>query len=71
MWCLNSPVSAGGYSAYQLVFGSNPVDIFGWGGDDEGMLFAQDTAPSAQSASLWKLRMVARKEVANGKLRRL
>ena len=28
-WCLNTLVSASGYSAYQLVFGSNPMDLYG------------------------------------------
>ena len=27
-WCLNTLVSASGYSAYQLVFGSNPMDLY-------------------------------------------
>ena len=30
-WRLNAHTSGGGYSAYQLVFGSNPVDLVGWG----------------------------------------
>ena len=42
-WCLNTMVSASGYSAYQLVFGSNPMDLYGWGDSDEDLLFAQDT----------------------------
>ena len=36
-------LSANGFSAYQMVFGSNPVDLFGWEDGDEDMLFAQDT----------------------------
>ena len=27
-WRLNTLVSASGYSAYQLVFGSNPMDLY-------------------------------------------
>ena len=27
-WPLNSPVSAGGYSAYRLVFAPNPTDLY-------------------------------------------
>ena len=48
-WCLNSMVSASGFSAYQLVFGSNPMDLRGWGDSDEDLLFAQDTSISGQS----------------------
>ena len=42
--CLNALISGGGCSANQLVFGSDPFDLFGW--DDKGgeMLFAQDTS---------------------------
>ena len=42
-WCLNTLVSASGYSAYQLVFGSSPMDLYGWGDADDDLLFAQDT----------------------------
>ena len=45
--------SAGGVSAYQLVFGSNPVDLSGWEGNDEDSLFTQDTSLAGQSAQQW------------------
>ena len=28
-WRLNALISAGGYSAHQMVFGSKPLDLFG------------------------------------------
>ena len=74
-WCVDTLVSSGGYSAYQMVSGSNPADRMGW--DDRGadLLFAQDASLSGQLAHQWTLRMTAqeaaRKEVANSKLRRL
>ena len=72
---LNTLVSASGYSAYQLVFGSNPMDLYGWIDSDEDLLFAQDTSISGQFAQQWQLRIRAQeaalKEIANSKLRRL
>ena len=47
-WCLITLIPAGGYSACQMVFGSNPVDLFGRDDGDEDLLFAQDTYPSGQ-----------------------
>ena len=74
-WCLNAMLSASGFSAYQMVFGSNPVDLFGWEDGDEDMMFAQDTTLAAQFVQQWKLRMKAReatlKEIADSKPRRL
>ena len=74
-WCLNTLISASGYSAYQLVFGSNPTDRYGWGDTDEDLLFVQDTSVSGQFVQQWELRMMAQeaahKEIANSKLRRL
>ena len=74
-WCLNTLVSASGYSAYQLVFGSNPMDLYGWGDSDDDLLFAQDTSISGQFVHQWQLRIRAQeaalKEIANSKLRRL
>ena len=43
-------ISVGGFSAYQMAFGSNLVDLFGWEDADEGMLFTQDKSPSGQFA---------------------
>ena len=58
-----------------MVFGSNPVDLFGWEGGDEDMLFAQDSSLAGQFVNQWKLRMRAQeatlKEIANNKLRRV
>ena len=47
-WCLNTLPSYSGYSAYQLVFGSNPANLFGRGDADEDLLFTQDTSLSGQ-----------------------
>ena len=74
-WRLNTLVSASGYSAYQLVFGSNPMDLYGWDDSEDDLLFAQDTSISGQFAQQWQLRIRAQeaalKEIANSKLRRL
>ena len=68
-------LSASGFSAYQMVFGSNPVDLFGWDDGDEDLLSAQDTSLAGQFVNHWKLRMRAQeatmREVANSKLRRI
>ena len=68
-------ISAGGYSAFQFVFGPNPVNLYERDDQDEDLLFAQDTPVSAQFAQQWKLRMVAQspvlKGVANSTLGRL
>ena len=65
-------ISASRYSAFQLVFGANPVGLRGWGGRKEDLLFGQDTSGSGKSAQQWKLRVTAReaalKEVADCKL---
>ena len=63
-WRLNALISAGGFSAYQMAFGSNPMD------DQDGDLsFAQDASLSGQFAQQWKLRIRAQeaalKEIAN------
>ena len=72
---MNTLVSASGYSAYQLVFGSNPMDLYGWDDSDDDLLFAQDTSISGQFVHQWQLRIRAQeaalKEIANSKLRRL
>ena len=58
-----------------MVFGSSAVDNFGWGFEDEDLLFSQDTSLSGQFVTQWKLRTLvqeaALKETANGKLRRI
>ena len=57
--CLNTMVSASGYSAYQLAFGSNLMDLYGWGDSDEDLLSAQDTSISGQFVQQWQLRIRA------------
>ena len=68
-------LSSSGFSAYQMVSGSNPVDFLGWEDGGGGLLFAQDTSLAGQFVQQWKLRMRAQeatlKEVANSNLRRL
>ena len=60
---------------YQLVFGSNTVDLFQWGDDGEDLCCTQDNSLSGQFAQQWKLRMMAQglapKEVAEATKRRL
>ena len=72
-WYLNTTLSDGGYSAYRLVFGSNPAGLLGCGDGDEDLLFAQETSPWGQFVQQWKLRKVAQgaalKQAANCKLR--
>ena len=72
---LNTLISGGGYSAYQLVFLSNSAYLCEWEDKDEDLLFPQDTPLPEQFAQQWKQRMVAReaalREAANIKLRRL
>ena len=74
-FCLNAMLATNGFSAYQMVFGSNSAGNFGWGDEDEDRLFAQDTSLSGQFVAQWKLRMLAQeaasKEIANIKLRRI
>ena len=52
-WRLNTMLSASGFPAYQMLFGSNPADFFGWEDGDEDSLFAQDTFTSGQFAQQW------------------
>ena len=70
-WGLNTLISAGGFPANQMVFGSNPFDLFGWDGRDGDLIFTQDTSLPGQFVQQWELRMRAReaalKEVANSK----
>ena len=69
-------MTASGHSVFgpNDLYGPNPVDLYGWGGQDEDLLFAQDASVSGQFAQQWKRRMMAqeaaRQEVANSKLRR-
>ena len=74
-WCFNTMISASLYTASRLVCGSNPADFYGWGDQEEALLFAQDISVSGQFAQQWELRMLAREaaseKVANSTLRRL
>ena len=74
-WCLETIISAKGFSAYHTVFVSNPVDLFGWGDTNADLMFTQDASPAGQFVEQGRLRMHAReaelKEVANSKLRSL
>ena len=67
-FCLNTMPSTNGFSACHLVFGSNPADNFGWGDEDEDLLFAQDASLPEQFVAKWKLCMMAQeaalKEIA-------
>ena len=45
-FCLNAMLVTIGFSAYKVAFGSNPADTFGWGDEDEDLLFSQDTSLS-------------------------
>ena len=57
-----------------MVFGSGPLNLFGWENQDGDMMFAQDTSRAVQFVRQWKLRMRAQeatlKEITNSKLRR-
>ena len=68
-------LSACGFSACQMVSGSNPVDLFGCAGGDEDMMFAQDASLAGHFTQQWKLRAKAQeatlKDIAKSKLRRL
>ena len=74
-WRLKTMISAGGFSAYQMVFGPNPLDLFCWENKYEDLMFAQDTSFAGQSVQQWKLRMRAQEaaleKIANRKVRRL
>ena len=68
-------LSTGGFSAYRMVFGSNPVNLFGCEGDNGELLFPKDTFLAGQIAQHWRLGMrpqeAALRVVANCKLGRL
>ena len=74
-WCLTTLLSAGRYSARQLVFGPNPAARSGWWDDDEDLSSAQGASLPGQFVRQWKLRKMVREaavqEVANSSLRRL
>ena len=68
-------MSAGGFSAYPMVFGPSPLDLCRWDGRDEDLFSAKDTSPirtirTAAETSRGGAE-TALKDVANSKLRRL
>ena len=58
-----------------MIFGSNPVDLCGWGGEDEVLTLAQGAGLSGQFAQQGKLRVMTEeavlKDTAKSRLRRL
>ena len=72
-WCMNAIISAGGSSAYQLVFGSTLAGLVSWGDNDEDPMFTKDTSVAGQFVQQWMLRTRAQgaalKEVANRNFR--
>ena len=74
-WRVNALIPAGGNSENQMVFGSNPADLFGWDTREEDLFFAQETSLAGRFVQRRNLRVMARKaalkEEANSKLRRL
>ena len=58
-WRLGTLVSGGGFSAYQMVFGTNPADLFGRGDKDGDLTFAQEASLLGRCAQQWGLRMMA------------
>ena len=73
-YCVNTMLNHGGLSAYQFVFGSNPIDLYFWEDNDRDVDFAHNASVSIQFALQWKLRAMARgalpKEIATNKRRR-
>ena len=74
-WRMNALISGGFFSAYQMIFGSNPVDLKGWEEKDVDLTFAQVTLISGQVAQQLKLRGTVReaalKEITSSRRRRL
>ena len=64
-FCVNGMLPTNGSSAYQMVFGGNPADNFGWGGEDGDLLYVQDTSLPGQFGAQWKLRAMAREAATN------
>ena len=58
-WRLTSMIPASGRLASELVFGSDPVDLYGWDDQAEDSLCARDISALGQSVQRWKLRMMA------------
>ena len=49
-YCLIPLSYSSGYSAYRVVFGSNPVGLYERGADCEDLMFAQETSLPGQTA---------------------
>ena len=71
---LNPMLRQDGFSAYQMVFGSDPPDLNVWHDGDSNMDFAQDASVSGQFAHHWQFWPEAQRgileEIAKSKLRR-
>ena len=59
-------IPASGNSAYQLAYGSDPVDLFGRGADGEDLPFTKDTSPSAHFTRQWKFCVMAQGAALRG-----
>ena len=69
---LKAMSSHAGLPAFQVVFGSNPVDLFLRQDDDSDSQFAYDTLIPGRLAQLWRLNTLAQQwKNADVKLRRL
>ena len=65
-WRPNTLISGSGFPAYQLVFGSNSADLFGWEDEEADLEFEQDAPLSGQFVQQWELRATAREEALKG-----
>ena len=45
-YCFSNLIHSSGYSAHQMVFGSNPANLYEWGDDDEDLTFALEASIS-------------------------
>ena len=62
-WRLGNLISGSGFSAYQMVFRTNPVDVYGWEDKDEDLTFARNGSERAGrrtslAGAQLKLRMI-------------
>ena len=73
--CVNAMLPANCCSSYEVALGGNPADNFGWVGEDEDLLFAQDASLPGQYVAQWKLRAMAQgaalRKIASSKSRRI
>ena len=66
-------ISASRQLSFQLVFGANPERLFGWGNQDEDLLFARYAAPTEMANSKIRLSFTRRpikevREIGEGRL---